>query len=391
MKVARFFQGKQFQLSRFWLVAIAAGLAAANLTIAFHGGKQGFLAFSFLFWAAAGSVFWDKHEQLCLGSGLISATTGATLILAMLFLGVAQPGDGVFACAPFVSVLGLALMASGRRGLGQYRQELIILLALGLPKLLLPSLPDISPLTAKFAAFTLWYTGFPVSLQGVHILLPAGGVEVVPSCSGLNLICYMLGIAAIFLVMFPTARFQKWVAPIVAMAMGFLVNGLRIAMLAALSGYSPDLFDYFHNRGGSLFFVTVSVMLFGIYCWFSISWSTPPTSPTSLNPPNPPTSPNPLNPLNLPAIQTFAQATGRSRASKRAFPLSQPLVKDARSENLAKRGLASSSNCRSRLESLKLRDRAEQGNDGEDNIPKQSLATSQRSLIKLLIKLLIKK
>jgi|GEM_PF-564448 len=271
MKAIQLSRMKEFRISRFWLLVMAAALAVINLTLAWKGGKQGFLAFSFLFWAAAGSMFWDKRQQLRLGSGWVSCSLGAALIAGTLFWGAVQPGDIVFACSPFVSVLGLALMASGRRRLGQYRQELIILFFLGLPKLMLPLLPDISPLTARFASFSLWYTGFPVSLhEDIHIVLPAGGVEVVPRCSGLNLMSYMLGISAIFLVMFPTRRFQKIVAPVVAVSLGFLVNGVRIAMLAAFSGYSPDLFDYFHNRGGSLFFVTIAVMLFGLYCWFSI-------------------------------------------------------------------------------------------------------------------------
>ena len=125
--------------------------------------------------------------------------------------------------APLGFAIGLALLASGIGNLLRYRQELIILLTLGIPKLILPLLPDISPLTAKISAFWLMYCGFDVILQNNQIILPQGTVDVVPSCSGLNLIIYMLGLSVIFQVMFPLPQKNslKVISYLVAAAIGF--------------------------------------------------------------------------------------------------------------------------------------------------------------------------
>ncbi|NEP49713.1 MAG: hypothetical protein F6K65_13220 [Moorea sp. SIO3C2] len=77
-----------------------------------------------------------------------------------------------------MSVFGLALLASGFRGLKQYWQELLILFTLGVPKLLLPYLPNINPITAKFSAFVLWYSGANFVLQNSYIILPKGRIAI---------------------------------------------------------------------------------------------------------------------------------------------------------------------------------------------------------------------
>ena len=214
-------------------------------------------------------MLWDKRKQLKLGSGIFSLLLGASLIAGVLLKSASHPGVKFLGFSPFISALGIALLASGFQGLKQYRQELIILFSLGVPRILLPHLPDISPITAKFSAFLLWYTGFDISLQGIKIVLPNGGVNVVPSCSGLNLITYMLGLSVVFLVMFPTNLANRIVAPVVAATLGFAVNGVRIALLAVLSSNaSQQAFEYWHSKEGALIFVMISVVLFGLFCLF---------------------------------------------------------------------------------------------------------------------------
>ena len=108
------------------------------------------------------------------------------------------------------------MLASGIKNLLDYRPELIIMATLDIPKLLLPIVPDISPITAKFSAFWLFYCGFDVILEETKIILTRGAVEVVPSCSGLNLILYMLGLSVVFLV--------KW-------NIGALLSGVLLLLL----------------------------------------------------------------------------------------------------------------------------------------------------------------
>ncbi|MCG5062160.1 MAG: cyanoexosortase A [Limnoraphis sp. WC205] len=271
MKVSQFFQIKWLNIPAFWLIAIAGSLIAIHLALNLRAERYSHLALSVVFWLAASSILWDKRKHLKLGSGIASCLLGALFIIGILLKSTAYPEENFLGFFPIISMFSLALLASGFQGLKQYRQELIILFTFAIPKLLLPFLPDISPITAKFSAFLLWYSGTNAVLQGSHIILSQGIVEVVPACSGLNLILYMFGLAVIALVMFPTYIHQRIIIPIVAVTLGFLVNSFRVAILANLvAPSSQDAFKYWHSQEGGLIFIMVSVILFGIYCFYFI-------------------------------------------------------------------------------------------------------------------------
>ena len=262
---------KDIKIPSIGLWAIAACLLIIHLTLNVKADRYSHLAMSILFWLAAFSVVEDQRDQLKSGSDLGSVCLGAILIVGILLKSATFPQGDFLSISPLLSGLGLALLASGWRSLGQYWQSLFTLFFLGIPRVLLFLLPDISPLTAKFSALLLWYIGIPISLEGNYIFIPNGGVEVVPSCSGLNLITYMLALIVVFLVLFPTLRIHKVIAPIVAVLLGFIVNAIRVALLAILStNTTQQAFKYWHDEGGALIFVLVAIVLLGIYCGFLI-------------------------------------------------------------------------------------------------------------------------
>ena len=263
------FFSKEIALSPYLLFAISSTLAFIYFGLILKTGKYSFLAMAVVFLLGASAIAWDKKNKIKLGSDVFSSGLGFCAIAFTLVFGAFISRDLFFGFAPLGFVLGIALLASGILRLKQYREELIILFVLGIPKILLPLLPDISPITAKFSSFLLWYGGLDVVLQGQYILLPKGAVEVVPSCSGLNLIVYMLGLSVLFLVMFPISRKQiiKIISPIAAGVIGFCVNAVRVAILALLSGDSShDAFEYWHSQEGALIFVTISVVIYGLFC-----------------------------------------------------------------------------------------------------------------------------
>jgi cyanoexosortase A len=252
--------------SQFWLLGTAASLVAIHLTLAWRSGEIDHLGMSVLFWLAVSYLLWQKHNSLNLRSGVFSKVLGI-LIIAWVLLNSVSPKGSFFYLSPFISTLGLGLLSSGFKGLKQYRQELIILFFLGLPRALLSSLVDISPFTAKFSAFLLWYLGFEVTRQGVHIALPTGGVEVHANCSGLGAMTYMLGLAVLFIVLFPTERVKEILVLIVSVSLAFVVNGVRVALMAVLSASSnKQAFNYWHIGNGSMIFAMISVSIFGLFC-----------------------------------------------------------------------------------------------------------------------------
>ncbi|MEM9507003.1 MAG: archaeosortase/exosortase family protein, partial [Cyanobacteria bacterium P01_E01_bin.35] len=98
------------------------------------------------------------------------------------------------------------------------------------------------------------------------------------SCSGLNLILYMLGLSVIFLSIFPVlqTKIMKFLVVIMAAMVGFFVNSLRVAILALLSGdLSRPRFEYWHSQEGALIFVMLSVLIYSVFCWLILGYSSP--------------------------------------------------------------------------------------------------------------------
>ncbi|GAB4475883.1 MAG: hypothetical protein OHK0037_37330 [Elainellaceae cyanobacterium] len=258
---------------RFWLVAIAAGLAAIHLTLVWRADNVDLLGSSILFFAAMASLLGDRQHTLRFHSSILASVIGAVLIAFVLLRSLAAPGEAFLLLAPLTAGLGLALMSSGFKGLGQYRQELLLLFCLGAPKIFIPPLFDPTLWTAKLSTALLWYGGFEVVRDGVNIHLPTGSVEVYPGCSGIEGITYLLSLAGLFVVMFPLSWLRRGLAILLAVLIAFGVNGVRVSLMAYLVASSrPEAFEYWHEGTGSLIFSMIAVLIFGGACWLLLRW-----------------------------------------------------------------------------------------------------------------------
>jgi cyanoexosortase A len=267
---------KPLKSSKFWLLGIATGLVAIHLNVTSRLGDANFLSMSALFWLVVSLLVRKKHNSLSLESGVLSSCLGATLIAAILLKITSLTGGHFIRLYPLISGVGLALLASGLKGFKQYWQELLVLFFLGVPNILLSSLIDISAFTAQFTAFILWYLGFEVSRQGVDVILPKGGIEVYAGCSGLESMTHLLSLAVLYLIMFPTDWTKKVLVPIVAVSLAFVINGVRVALMAVLTASSNlEAFEYWHTGNGSVIFSMISVLLFGLFCLFLIRQEEP--------------------------------------------------------------------------------------------------------------------
>lgn len=253
-----------------WLLAIGASLIAINLTLIWRENLLDLLNISCILWTAIAYLIWERRQKLNLESDILSSGLGL-LLIAFVFFRSAFPTNlgAFFYLLPVVSALGLALLASSIQGLKQYQREIITLILFCTTNLLRTRLFDISPITAKFAAFILWYTGFEVSHTGVEISLPTGIINVYDGCSGISQIFDLLALALIFMLMFPRNWLQKIVISIVAITIGFVVNGLRVALMALLVRKDNlEIFEYWHTGTGSLIFSLIASLIFGCFCWF---------------------------------------------------------------------------------------------------------------------------
>ncbi len=262
----------RLQQPRFWLLGIAGTIAALHLALINRTDNSELFATSALFWAAAGSLLWDKRYKLQLESSLGASLLGTGLLGLALFRSVALPEAANFLrLLPIVALFGLALLASGWGGLRQYWREFLIfglfaiipLLELGLQMIHLPTL------TAKAASFMLWYSGFPVERQGIFLYVLKDRVEVAGGCSGLHSILQMLSISVLFLLTVPLhSWFKNLLCLCVAVTLGFGVNAARVVLMTILVSQKAA-FQYWHDGTGSLIFSMISVLLFGGFCWLA--------------------------------------------------------------------------------------------------------------------------
>jgi cyanoexosortase A len=265
-----------FKSKLFGLIMIATALATLNMTLLWKLGDIAHFYMSLVFWLAVGSLLWDKQDILKQNGGkidILSRVTGAILIAFILFKSamVSSKFDYFLRIAPFLSGLGLGLIAVGFQDLKQYWRELVILFFHGIPSVITSPLVNImASLTAKFAHVTLWYFGFNAIREGNYVALPTGRVFVNGGCSGMEAMNYLLGLSVICLLMFPTKQNKALVIG-VAVACGFIINGFRVAGMAVLVASNRlDLFKYWHEGEGSLVVGMIAVILFGIFYQFML-------------------------------------------------------------------------------------------------------------------------
>jgi cyanoexosortase A len=260
-----------FKRKHFGLIIIATGLVTLNMTLLWKLGDLAHFWMSIVFWCAVGSLLWDKQDILKQSeakSDLLSIVAGTILIAFILFKSamVSSKFDPFLRLAPFLSGLGLSLIAVGFQDLKQYWRELVILFFHGIPSVITAPLGGIiTPITAKAAYYSLWYVGFNVASEGNYVALPTGRVFVNDGCSGMEAMNYLLGLSVVCLLMFPTKQ-NKALVIAVAVACGFIINVFRVAGMALLVASNRlDLFKYWHEGEGSLVVGMIAVILFGIF------------------------------------------------------------------------------------------------------------------------------
>lgn len=263
---------KSWQNPPYWLMGIMGGIVAIHLTLCSRTNRTELFGTMLLFWGIVLYLLWEKRDQISLESDLFSSLIGGILLGWILLKSLLIFDYEYFLrIVPLVGLVGVGLMASGFKGLKTYYPELIIFLWLGFPPGALSKFFNLSLLTSKTSAFMLHYSGFEVSRQGLFLSLPTGRIEVYDGCAGANIIHQLIGLAIIFLFMFPTPLLYKFILPIIAGLIAFFTNGLRVALMAILvANGQPTQFEYWHQGDGSLLFSMVAVFFFGLFCWGTI-------------------------------------------------------------------------------------------------------------------------
>jgi cyanoexosortase A len=265
---------------KFWFLVLGSTLIAIHLTCLWKLDQGETLGTSFVAWAAVCSLLWKRRNQLIFESGPLGVMLGILFIaLALIKSQSLASVDPLIRIFPLISALGLMLMTSGLKLLKQYWQPLLILGSLVIHHGYLSQLFDLSKIQAAWAVELLWLIGYETSRQGVNIVFPTGSVEVNPGCSGYNSILQLLQLSIIFLIIFSTRKRYKFLVPIAAIVIGFLVNVVRVSIMAVLSLNNQIAFKYWHDGDGSLIFSMIAVSIFSVICYFLIQPETEVHSP----------------------------------------------------------------------------------------------------------------
>ena len=250
--------------SPFLLLVLGAAIIAIHLTLSFKTSGSDRQITSVLFWLTAAYLIWERQDKLEFQSGPVASLLGALLLSLLLLKSSGYCEESFLLGYPFIAGIALALIAAGFRGLRTYWPELVLLFFSGIPEVLLAKLTDPAPLTAHFASSILWYSGFAITQNGIYLQLPGGSVQVYSGCSGVVAMTQLLGMSVLCLMLLPLPWkwFQKLILPVAAVAIGFVVNALRVSLMAILvSQKQMEAFDYWHAGSGSLVFSVIGTFL----------------------------------------------------------------------------------------------------------------------------------
>ena len=263
-----------------WLLSLVGLALLATQLVTWAKMPFDVLRFSALCSVVLVFLLWGKRRALLLESGPAATLAGLVLIGFVLWKNLSPPGTLFASLSPLLSGLGIALLASGFKGLRQYWREFAILFFLLLPfllRLLVFDLLgfDVSPETAAAATGIVRLFGWQASAQDVYVATPGGMVAVFEGCSGIRSMLFLFGLAVLFLVLFPPSeRLPRLIALPAAVAIAFVVNAFRVALLVILVSESRhEAFEYWHLGTGALLFESASVVLFVLlYRFLLLNW-----------------------------------------------------------------------------------------------------------------------
>jgi cyanoexosortase A len=257
----------------FLLLVLGTAIIAIHLTLIFKIGSSDRQITSMLFWATAAYLIWERQDKLQFQTGVVASTIGGIAILLLLLKCTGYCEESFLIGYPFIASIALALLASGFRGWRSYWREILLLFFAGIPEVLMAKFTDPSPVTAQFASSMLWYAGLPVTRKGIYLMLPGGSVQVYSGCSGVVAMTQLLGMAVLFLMLLPLPWkwYQKLIIPVAAVAIGFLVNAMRVSLMAILvSQQQMAAFNYWHDGSGSLVFSVIGTGFLVVLVWLLI-------------------------------------------------------------------------------------------------------------------------
>jgi cyanoexosortase A len=218
-----------------WLLLTAA-VATQNLAAFQSSQDEHITVFAALIWGGALICLEDQLETLEPNPQWPGVVAGAALLSWVIArTAIILHWDGIIFILPLLGCIALALLCEPIKGIGRFRDSLFCLLMLPAFNVILKLIPEgpMSVLTAHLSGFWLGILGFDNIVRNRSVLMPTGGVEVLPACNGIDMIAQVVCIAVIFQLAFPLrSLLSRFLVFSLAPLIGLASNTIRIAILA---------------------------------------------------------------------------------------------------------------------------------------------------------------
>ena len=255
---------------------VATAILYLNLT--WNTGDIDSVTTGSFYWGAIVWLLWRRRDRLNYDGKLISSCLGLFLLGLIIskVLSLFWFESTLLPLFPLAMAIAWALIASGFKGLSQYKQELFFAWPLFFPEGVighaLDNIVHITILNAKFATYFLYYIGFNVASQGNQVLLSLpelGQFKAIVDypCAGVPMILLMLKFALLLISLASLSKQEKLIIPAFSIVLGFLLGVARVSILTLLIP-NPSKFDYWHGAQGSQIFSTLAITIFAGFCYW---------------------------------------------------------------------------------------------------------------------------
>jgi len=265
------------QLILFWRRlkrdTIVSWLALLGAAVIFHfsllfstSAPLDFLVFVAVLWAVAWLPVEDLIPSLAYKHGVSRIFFVSFVWVAFVARGLAVQSyaDPYIPLFPLISAILLILFLGGFPLLPRFRESLYILslvpVLAWLPRLV-PT-QSLSHSAAFFAAFFLRTFGIDIIQDSTKLTIGSSAINVAGPCSGNEIMVQAFVVALLALIIFPMPkRWTRLPFLLLAPLLGWIVNGLRVALLAMIASIDPvsamndsGMFGFFHlGEGGMVF------------------------------------------------------------------------------------------------------------------------------------------
>jgi exosortase/archaeosortase family protein len=257
-------------------VALAVGFGALESLLAWPFLADDYAAIVVVAWLGAVLVEWPGLEAASVRVPVTWRAAGlAAALVALGALAIDPVYHAYDRLVPVATGCGLAVAVSGPAGLRRHDRALLLLG--GIPLLDPPLRAIRGVLDAILVDLTAWSAtqldraaGLPLTLDADDdlILMPSGALHVLPGCSGALTITRLVVLAVLVIALFPATARQRVALLASAVGVGFVVNVVRVAVMAtAVLNGSEAAFEYWHAGGGTVLIAVGATSVAGLAWW----------------------------------------------------------------------------------------------------------------------------